>query len=171
MWHHHQKGGQPRLKRHLLPMRYDWPCWTPTQYFNISEVNLQVNCMAFLLLENHSKNSIFNWVLTLNLNHYIFLNITKIPATSILNILFPVWISSCSIRTLPGDITTYSRSLILEFVWERSLVHHYTCFSIWGGQHIFYFAFSIFCFTLMFFKHSKYLNTAIKLYIKILHNK
>ena len=24
------------LKRHFLPMRKDWPRWTPTQYFNVS---------------------------------------------------------------------------------------------------------------------------------------
>ena len=35
-WHHHYKRGQPRLKRNLLPMRQDWPHWTPTQYFKVS---------------------------------------------------------------------------------------------------------------------------------------
>ena len=35
--YHHHKGGQPRLKRYLFPMGYNWPCWIPTQYFNVSE--------------------------------------------------------------------------------------------------------------------------------------
>ena len=38
LWYHHQMRGQPRLKRHLLPMRKDWSCWTPTQCFNVQHV-------------------------------------------------------------------------------------------------------------------------------------
>ena len=79
-------------------------------YLNISRVIFR----AFLLLAKVSKNSIFNWVSKLNLDHQTFLNSTKIFATLLQVIFSNVYIiisNSTEFLLISQNITTCSRLL------------------------------------------------------------
>ena len=59
----------------------------------------------------------------------------------------------------------------LNFLSAKGFAHHYTSFSIWGGEHILFHALFVFCFAYTYFSHSKNFIVSIKAYTKILPNK
>ena len=58
MWHH-LKGGQPRLKRHLLTMRQCWPHWTSVCWVFLIHHMFQIIACFLMILQFWSPKNVW----------------------------------------------------------------------------------------------------------------
>ena len=113
----------------------------------------------FLLPEDGSRNTIFNWISKLSLNHQ---NTTKILLPSN---LYYLTLSAIHLSSFFNQLTTCSR---LRGTWilqlQRVFSRYISVFQSEEESVDIYHAIFVFCFAFTFFRHSKNSNVTIKPY-------
>lgn len=113
----------------------------------------------FLLPENGSSNTIFNWISKLSLNHQ---NTTKILLPSN---LYYLTLSAIHLSSFQPAYHLFKTTRYLNSPTAKSFFPCYiSVFQSEEESVDIYHAIFVFCFAFTFFKHSKNLNVTIKSY-------